>query len=155
MLVVSAGVAVAAPGLRVGRLLSIAVLIVAGPGCWSCTDVDGPLSEYLGIYQVRVSHIAMPDSIASTDTLVADLVGRTEVGDCLSLSHVDVQQDSFEVAITIWAEARRWLGSGPPPPCGLVDYRYEGPPPFIPGWFIVMAHQPDSTVFVDSLKVVG
>jgi hypothetical protein len=146
---------VAARKLRLGRVLSIVALTVAGQGCSSSTDADGPTSEYLGVFQVRVSYIEMPDSIAATDTLHAYLLGATDVGDCLSLSHVVSQRDSFEVAITMWAEARRWLGSGPPPPCGTVGYRYDGAPPFFPGWFSVIANQPDSTVFADSLRVVG
>jgi len=143
----SGAVGVAVLGFRLGRLMSVAALTVAVTGC-------GPLSEGLGIHQVWVSHIAMPDSIVSTDTLVADLSGGTEVGDCLSLSHVDVQRDSAGVAITIWAEVRQWLGSGPPPPCGMVGYRYEGAPPFMPRWFFIIANQPDSSVMVDSLLVV-
>jgi hypothetical protein len=145
------GEPVAARVTRLGRLLLIAALTVTGPGC---TDVNGPSSEYLGIYQVRVYSMDIPDVIETTDTLSAILVGRTEVGDCLSLSHADVQRDTFQFEITIWAEARRWVGSGPPPPCGTVGYRYEGVPPFMPGWFYVIANQPDNTVFVDSLRVV-
>lgn len=135
-------------------LLLLAALTVASLGCSSSTEADGSSSEYLGIYQVSVSFIEIPDSISTTDTLFAVLAGRTEVGDCLSLSHAEVQRDTFKVAITLWAEARRWLGSDPPPPCGMVDYRYEGVPPFVPGWFSVIANQPDSTVFVDSLRVL-
>ncbi len=135
---------------RVVPLLLATVLITLG----ACSTSTEPLYEDLGVHQVRVIEVSLPDSIPAADTLVAILIGRPDLGDCLTLSQVDVERDSTQVEITMWAEVRRWLGSGPPPPCGLVDYRYEGMPPFVPGWFLVVANQPDRSVRVDSVRVV-
>lgn len=130
-------------------LLSSAVLMLVA----FCTSTE-PLTEDLGIHQVCVSDVFAPDSISAADTLVAILSGTTEVGNCLGLSHVDVDRDSAHVQICMWAHARNWLGPGPPPPCGTVGYRYEGLPPFAPGWFLVVVNQPDSSVRVDSIRVI-
>ena len=110
----SGRVGVAVPGFRLGRLMSVAALTVAVAGC-------GPLSEDLGIHQVWVSHIAMPDSIVSTDTLVADLSGGTEVGDCLSLSHVaarlgwsgDYDMGRGTSVAWLWSATSLWHGRLP------------------------------------------
>jgi len=96
----------------------------------------------------------MPDSIRATDTLVAYLSGRPDVGNCFSEGEANVQRDSARVFVTVWADASQYYGSNPPP-CGVVGYRYEGAPPFMPGWFVVVVGQPDSTVFADSVRVVG
>jgi hypothetical protein len=132
-----------------GRALLIALVALA-----SCSPSTEPLTEDLGVHQVRVTNAFVPESLAITDTLVAILGGRPDVGNCFTFSHTDIDRDSARVELALWAEARRWLGSGPPPPCGLVDYRYEGLPPFFPDWFFGGAHQPDGIHRVDSVRVV-
>jgi len=122
--------------------------VAVQPGCSGSTE---PLTEYLGIHQVRVSEIQLPDSAARQDTLIAFLSGRPDTGDCFTLASVDVERDTVDVAITMWAEVRRWLGEGPPPPCGIVGYRHAAAPPFVVGWFRVSANQPDGTVLADSV----
>jgi hypothetical protein len=129
------------------RVLLVSVVSV------TCSEA-GPSSEYLGILQVRVLDASVPDSVLATDTLTAFFSGKPDVGDCLSFARADILRDSARVTLTLWAEARRWLGPGPPPPCGIVGYRYEGPPPFYPEWFFVVANQPDGTEWVDSLRVI-
>jgi hypothetical protein len=131
------------------QLLSTAVLVLVS----SCA-FNEPLSEDLGIHQVWVSEVFVPDNISAADTLVAILIGSTEVGDCLTFSHADVDRDSAQARISMWAHVRDWLGPGPPPPCRTVDYRFEGSPPFVPGWFLMVINQPDSSVRVDSIRVL-
>jgi hypothetical protein len=120
----------------------------------SCSPSTEPHSEDLGIHQVRVISVVVPESLATTDTLHATLAGRPDVGNCFTFSRADIDRDSARVELTLWAEARQWLGPGPPPPCGWLSYRYEGLPPFLPDWFFLMAHQPDGTHHVDSVRVL-
>lgn len=135
----------AALSFRLDRLSTIVPLIAALAGC-------DPAPEYLGLLQVRVSAIDMPDSIAVSDTLVAYLNGRPDVGNCFGEGRADVQRDLTKVSITVWADASQYHGANPPP-CGVVSYRYEGAPPFTPGWFVVLVNQPDGAVFADSVRV--
>lgn len=108
-------------------------------------------TEDLGVLQARVVHTDHPDSIRTTDSLVVYFLARPDIGNCFSESHVDVRRDSLRVAVTIWANARQH--SPPIPPCGIVGYRYSGAPPFVAGWFLVLASQPDGSVWVDSVTV--
>lgn len=123
----------------------VVIMFLAG-----CTERYGNL----GVQQVVVADGVVPDSIGVDDLLVVSLVGSTPLGNCLTLSHADVEREATQVSITLWANARYFLGGGPPPPCGTVEYRYEGLPPFTPGWFRIIANQPDSSAWLDSVLVV-
>ena len=121
---------------------------------FACSATDPVSSIELGVLQVRISSVSLPDSVGIGDTLIAHLSGRPDSGNCFSESHTDVERDTIHVMITVWANARLWVGDGPPPPCGVVGYRYEGMPPFRPGWFRVIANQPGGTQMVDSVRIV-
>jgi hypothetical protein len=131
------------------RALAPSVL-VAFLGCATSTD---PYQD-LGVRQVRVVSTSLPASLAANDTLVAMLVGRPDTGDCFTFSHADVVDGADQVTLTLWAVARLWQGSGPPPPCGLVHYRYVRPPPLGSGWFRILANQPSGSQRVDSVRVL-
>lgn len=82
------------------------------------------------------------------------LKGNTEPSGYLSLSHIDAVRDSFRLELTMWAEVRRWIGGGPPPPCyGCFWCEYAALPPFYPGYLKIVVVQPDGTVLVDSTRV--
>jgi hypothetical protein len=127
-----------------------AALLAASLGCATSTD---PYQD-LGLRQVRVVTTSLPASLAANDTLVATLLGRPDTGDCFTFSHADAVEATAQVTLTLWAVARLWRGSGPPPPCGLVDYRYVRPPPFGSGWFRILVNQPSGGQRVDSISVL-
>jgi hypothetical protein len=131
-------------------LLLLAFAVISA----SCSDSTGPDYEYLGVHQVSVAQVQMPSLAVTGDTLsVLMLGGTTTPSGCLSLSRVDATRDSSCVELTVWAEVRRWIGSGPPPPCGTVDAQYDALPPFSPGYFRVVISQPDGSVLADSVLV--
>jgi hypothetical protein len=129
-----------------------AVLIVATLG--ACSGLlDDAAYDDLGILQVRVHEVAAPDTARSGDTLIASLTGRPDTGNCFTFQRADIERDGNAVRLTLWARATQWL-HGTPPPCGLVGYVLEVPPPLAPGWFRLLTLQPDGTTRVDSVPVV-
>lgn len=130
--------------------LAVAWVVVTAVGCSTSTE---PYQE-LGVLQVRVSNTSLPASLAANDTLVALLAGRPDTGDCFTFSRADIVEGVHQVTLTLWAEARRWQGPGPPPPCGWVDYRYVRPPPLGSGWFRILVNQPSGSQRVDSVRVL-
>lgn len=125
-------------------------VLLASSGCTTSTEAY----QELGVLQVRVSNTSLPDTLAANDTLVAILVGRPDTGDCFTFSRADIVEGANQVTLTLWAEARLWLGPGPPPPCGLVDYRYVRSPPLASGWFHLRVNQPSGSQRVDSVSVL-
>lgn len=122
----------------------------------SCDETPTGTSDYkfLGVYQVKTTYLDIKEQIGSQDTLVVYLEGDTDPSGYLSLSHIETVRDSFQLELTVWAEVRRWIGEGPPPPCyGCFWYEYEVLPPFYPGYFRVIVDQPDGTVLDESTLV--
>jgi hypothetical protein len=125
-------------------------VLVASSGCSTSTE---PYQD-LGVLQVRVLNTSLPASLAANDTLVAILGGRPDTGDCFTFSRADIVEGTDQVTLTLWAVARLWQGPGPPPPCGLVNYRYVRPPPLGSGWFRILVNQPSGSQRVDSVRVL-
>ncbi len=107
----------------------------------------------LGVYQARIGSIRVADSLRRLDTLVVDYTADPDTGICPTLGPVEVVRDSMHLDLTVWMEARAWIGSGPPPPCAFPIFRFLVPPPFAVGWFALRGHQPDGTEVRDSTLV--
>lgn len=130
-------------------LLVICVAVVSA----SCSDSTKPDTEYLGEYQVNVDYLEMPDTISTGDTLTLYIAGTTNPSGCISSMHCNAVRESHYLELTVWADVYRWIGSGPPLPCGVVWGDYGASPPFFEGYFRVIINQPDDSVTVDSVFV--
>ncbi len=119
----------------------------------SCSDSTKPDTEYMGEYQVHVDFLEMPDTISIGDTLSLHIGGTTNPSGCLSVVHFDAARESHSLELTVWADVYKWVGSGPPLPCGATWGEHDAPPPFSEGAFQVIINQPDSTIMVDSVYV--
>ncbi len=108
----------------------------------------------MGVHLVHVYDVHVADTISASSVLTAHLSGRPEIGDCFRFARAEVLNDSTYSNIAFWAHVDRWIGSGPPPPCGLVGYEFTRSPPFRVGWFELRARQPGDSVRVDSVLVV-
>jgi len=107
-----------------------------------------------GVHQVRVDELIVPDTIVSNEVLPIQLFGSTEVDGQHSLSRIDAVRTSTQIELTVWAEVEVWIGSGTPPPYATGVYlEYEAQPPFDPGEFGVVIHQPDGSQLVESVLV--
>ena len=136
------------------RTAAVLLLLACPMISVSCSDSTGPDYEYLGVHQVSVAEVHIPAVAVTGDTLSVLMQGGTTTpSGCLSLSRIDAARDSSSLKLTVWAEVRRWIGPGSPPPCGTVDARYDALPPFSPGYFRVVISQPDGSVLADSVLV--
>ena len=117
----------------------------------SCGETPGWRDT--GVHQVRVIELIVPENIASDEVLPIQLFGDTQPVGALTLSNIDAVRKSAEIELTVWAEVRVWIGSDPPPCyCGIqVDYQAQ--PPFDPGEFRVVIHQPDGSQLVATVLV--
>jgi hypothetical protein len=136
-------------GQAVYAILLIWLVIALG----SCSDSTKPDTEYLGEYQVHVDHLEIPDTISTGDTLSLYIDGSTNPSGCLFKVRFDAARESHSLELTVLADVYKWVGSGPPPPCGVAWGEYEALPPFSEGDFRVIINQPDSSVMVDSVYV--
>ncbi len=117
------------------------------------TEGSGASWRSLGTFQARIGALQLPDTIRRLDTLAVDLMAAPDTGICPSFMGLDVVRDSTHLELTVWMQARAWIGFGPPPPCAPGLVRYVAPPPFALGWFAVRGHQPDGAVVGDSVLV--
>lgn len=138
-------------GRAVYALLMLGLAVAMG----SCSDSTKPDTQYLGEYQVNVVFLGMPDTISTGDTLTLYIDGITNPSGCLSHVHFDATRDPHSLELTVWADVYKWVGPGPPPPCGVAWGEYEAPPPFSEGTFRVIINQPDSSIMVDSVYVTS
>ncbi len=70
---------------------------------FACSATDPVSSIELGVLQVRISSVSLPDSVGIGDTLIAHLSGRPGSGNRFSESHTVVERDTIHVMITVWA----------------------------------------------------
>jgi len=117
----------------------------------SCGETPG--WRYAGVRQVRVEELTVPDTVASDEALPIQMFGRTQPWGVLTLSKIDAVRESTEIELTVWVEVEVWVGSAPPPcDCGI-EVEYLAQPPFDPGEFRVVIHQPDGSQLVESVLV--
>ena len=129
--------------------LALIIAVVTG----SCSDSNGPDTEYLGEYQVSVEYVMMPDTISTGDTLLVHIDGSTDPSGCLYEVRFDIGREPHGLEMTVWADVYAWIGAGPPPPCGVAWGEYKAPPPFEEGFFFVTINQPDGSALTDSVFV--
>jgi len=107
-----------------------------------------------GVHQVRVHELTLPDTIASDEVLSIQFFGDTRINGQPTLSRIDAVRESAEIELTVWAEVEVWIGSGPAPPYPVsISAEYQAQPPFDPGEFRVVIHQPDGSQLVESVLV--
>lgn len=119
----------------------------------SCSDSTNPDTKYLGEYHVQAHLIDMADTISSDDTLTVYIDGSTDPSGSLYDVRFDAVRESHGLELTVWADVYEWIGSGPPPPCGVAWGEYKAAPPFPAGIFRVIVDQPDSSIMADSVYV--
>jgi len=120
----------------------------------SCSE--SPRWEFtnVGVHQVRVDELFMPDTIASDEVLTIQLSGSSQFYGQESLSRIDAVRESTEIELTVWAEVEVWTGSGPAPPFAIgIWHTYQAQPPFDPGDFRVVINQPDGSQLVESVLI--
>ena len=117
----------------------------------SCGESRG--FENVGVHQVRVYELLMPDTIASDEVLPIQLFGSSQFYGQESLSRIDAARKSTEIELTLWAEVQVWVGSDPPPFAIGVTVDYQAQPPFDPGEFRVVINQPDGSQLVESVLI--
>jgi len=128
--------------------LAVVMTVAASASCG-----ETPGWRYAGVHQVRVEEVSVPETIASDEVLPIQLFGRTEPWGVLTLSRIDAVQKSREIELTVWAEVEVWVGSAAPPcDCGI-EVDYQAQPPFDPGEFRVVIHQPDGSQLVEHVLV--
>lgn len=122
----------------------------------SCSDSSPPKLEWenIGVQQVIVDQMDIPDTNSTADTLLISLSGCTEPTGRLTLSSIDDVRESTSVTLAIWAEVEKWSGIGIMPTIDpTVQCIYKAVPPFDEGMFYVIIEQPDGSELVDSVLI--
>jgi hypothetical protein len=134
-----------------GALLSFAaaVLVLA-----SCGDPSDPLWEDAGEHREPVTVLEVADTIAVNDTLAVVARGFSAHGrpsDCRWESVRSTQRAD----LTLWVRSDQWVASSDPPPYALdFECRVDVVPPFSPGTFLLVLHEPDATQWAIGVVVV-
>jgi hypothetical protein len=122
----------------------------------SCSDSSSPESQWesIGVHQVAVDQIDIPNTNSTADTLLIELAGSTVPSGRLTLSSIDDVRVSDRVTLVIWAEVEKWIGSGIMPTIDpTVQCTYRAIPPFDEGMFYLVIEQPDGSELVDSVLI--
>ena len=122
----------------------------------SCSDSSSPESDWenIGVQQVFVEQLDIPDTSTTVDTLSIGISGVTETTGLLTLSTIEAERTSDDVTLTIWAEVKKWVGSGIMPTIDpSIQCTYKAIPPFASGIFYIIVEQPDGAQMIDSLLI--
>ena len=134
------------------RMPLILVLFLLG----SCSESSSPEAQWenIGDEQVTVDQLDIPNTCTTTDTLSVGLSGCTQTTGILTLSEIEDDRTSDRVTLTIWAEVRKWVGTGVMPTIDpSIQCTYKAIPSFNEGMFYVVIEQPDGSQLVDSVLV--
>jgi hypothetical protein len=120
----------------------------------ACAEPSEPRWEDAGEHREPVTVLEIADTIAVNDTLAVIARGFSTHGrpsDCRWESARGMQR----VDLTLWVRSDRWVASFDPPPYALdFECRFEAVPPFDPGSFLVVLHEPDETQWTVGVVVV-
>lgn len=123
---------------------------------FSCSDSSSPESQWenIGVQQVIVDQINIPNTNSTDDSLLIGLSGCTETTGRLTLSSIDDVRLSDRVTLVVWAEVEKWVGTGIMPTIDpTIQCSYKAIPPFDEGMFYVVIEQPDGSELVDSISI--
>lgn len=123
---------------------------------FSCSDSISPESQWenIGVQQVIVDQINIPNTSSTADSLMIGISGCTETTGRLTLSTIDDVRVSDRVTLVVWAEVVKWVGTGIMPTIDpTVQCTYKAIPPFDEGMFYVVIEQPDGSELVDSVLI--
>ena len=125
---------------------------------FSCSESSSPESDWenIGVHQVIVNQINVPDTITTQDTLSVFFDGYTNPDGRLTLSSIEADRTPTGISLTIWAEVKRWIGTGVMPPFDTsIQCTYKAIPPFDEGTFDIFIEQPDASQLVDSVQIIN
>ncbi len=138
----------------VARITPILIIILL---C-SCSDSSSPESEWenIGVQQVIVDQLDVQNTSTTMDTLSIGISGCTETTGLLTLSSIEDGRLSDSVTLTVWAEVKKWVGTGIMPTIDpSVHCTYKAIPPFDEGMFYIVIEQPDGSQSADSVLIVN
>ena len=122
----------------------------------ACSDSSSPESQWesIGVQQVIVDQIDIPNTSSVEDTLLIGLSGCTETTGRLTLSSIEDVRVSDKVTLVVWAEVEKWVGTGIMPTIDpTVQCTYKAIPPFDEGMFYVVIEQPFGSELEDSVLI--
>ena len=80
--------------------------------------------------------------------------GYTQTTGRLTLSSIDDVRISDKVTLVVWAEVKKWVGTGIMPTIDpSVQCTYKAIPPFDEGMFYIVIEEPDASELVDSVLI--
>ena len=122
----------------------------------SCSDSSSPESQWenIGVQQVIVDQLDIPNTSIAVDTLSIGIFGCTATTGRLTLSAIEDERTSEDVTLTVWAEVEKWVGNGIMPTIDpSIQCTYKAIPPFDEGMFYIVIEQPDGSQLVDSVLI--
>lgn len=123
---------------------------------YSCSDSSSPESQWenIGVQQVIVDQLDIPNISSTEVTLLIGISGYTETTGRLTLSSINDVRVSDRVTLVVWAEVEKWIGTGIMPTIDpFLQCTHKAIPPFDEGMFYIVVEQPDGSELVDSLLI--
>ena len=110
-----------------------------------------PNEDYIS-YKIKIDKVTIPDTVSVTDTLSIIFDGTVGGDGCHHFKNFEVLKNLNEINITVWGEKPNFETV-----CPAVMVYLEGKEYKMviskSGLYKVIIHQPDNTVFIDSVYV--